>query len=80
MRSRSISPSELAVEQLRAAKDSVGAGSVTEYQSLQTFVSSVASSCAQVADASGQQELALVTFLEKTRDRTWSDMKGVLFA
>ncbi|KAF7978890.1 hypothetical protein HWV62_44393 [Athelia sp. TMB] len=70
--------SELAVEQIRASKDAVAEPSLTEYKSLQTFVSTVASNCAQVADASGQQTLSLVTFLEKTREKTWADMKGVL--
>ena len=30
----------------------------------------------QVEDASGQQKLHIVSFLESIRDRTWDDIKG----
>lgn len=65
---------------MRVSQHAVTEASVTEYQSLQDFVSRVSTSCSQVEDGSGQQTLSLVTFLEKTRDKTWTDMKGVLFA
>lgn len=63
--------------------------SLTQYRQLQSFVSTVSSSCS-VADNLSQIQLyipstnheslllKIVTFLLNIRDRTWGDIKGVL--
>jgi len=71
-----------AVEQIRAADSdtAVSPASVTEYKTLQEFVTTVKQSCSDMKDGLEQQNLLLVTFLERIRDGTWTDMKGVLSA
>lgn len=50
--------------------------SIPKYEQLQAFVDKVTKACVQVEDASGQQTLRLVSFLENILDRTWNDIKG----
>lgn len=75
-----IKRSESAIQQIHASASSITEASVTEYQSLQDFVTTVTKSCSKVDDVAGKQTLQLVTFLDKIRDKTWTDMKGVLSA
>jgi hypothetical protein len=72
--------SESAVQQIRASPSFITESSVTEYQALQDFVSNVSNGCSQVEDGVGSQALQLVSFLDTVRDKTWTDMKGVLSA
>jgi hypothetical protein len=52
--------------------------SVTIFQDLQNFVENVATACTDVEDGNNGQKLHIVEYLEKVRDRTWMDMKGVV--
>ncbi|KAJ7770915.1 TIP-1 family-domain-containing protein [Mycena maculata] len=54
--------------------------SVTEYQSLQEFVTKVSNACASVEDGAGKQTLNLISFLDNIRDKCWADIKGSLSA
>ncbi|KAJ7169459.1 TIP-1 family-domain-containing protein [Mycena filopes] len=74
--------SEAACAQVRTSPTSAALShsSVTEYQSLQEFVTKVSDACVGVEDGMGKQTLNLVLFLEKIRDRCWADIKGSLSA
>lgn len=63
---------------MHAAGSSVSSASLGQYRALQDFVAKVSEACTSVEDGSGQQTLHLVVFLNKVRDKTWLDMKGVL--
>lgn len=67
--------SESAVQQIR---DSASLTSLSEYEELQRFVSSVSRVCTKIEEVAGQQELHIITFLGNVRDKTWQDIKGVL--
>ncbi|KAK7694298.1 hypothetical protein QCA50_001480 [Cerrena zonata] len=69
--------SETAVNQ---AKESSPLKAIPEYEKLQKFVDSVGTASKDAEDASGQQKLHLLTFLEGIRDKTWRDIKEVLNA
>jgi hypothetical protein len=51
---------------------------ITEYQALDSFVTSVLDACKNVEDSMSSQKLHLVTFLEGIRDRTWNELKSAL--
>ncbi|KAF8213543.1 TIP-1 family-domain-containing protein [Mycena galopus ATCC 62051] len=72
--------SEAAGDQIRLSPTTApfSSASVTEYQSLQEFVSKVSDACADVEDGTGKQTLNLVLFLEKIRDKCWADIKASL--
>lgn len=70
--------SEAAVKQVRDSSCSLTEASVSNYQSLCDYVSKISVACLHVEDEAGKQDLHLVTFVEKVRDRTWADMRGVL--
>lgn len=70
--------SESAVQQIRNSLPVITESSITEYQALQDFLSNVSKGCSQVEDGAGPQALQLLSFLDKVRDKTWTDMKGVL--
>ncbi|KAJ7456570.1 TIP-1 family-domain-containing protein [Mycena latifolia] len=74
--------SETACEQIRSSSTTapLSSASVTEYQSLQDFVTKVSDACENVGDGAGKQTLNLVSFLEKIRDKCWADIKGSLSA
>ncbi|KAJ7042676.1 TIP-1 family-domain-containing protein [Mycena alexandri] len=74
--------SEAAGAQVRSSPTTtpLSHASVTEYQSLQEFVTKVSVACAGVEDGMGKQTLNLVLFLEKIRDKCWADIKGSLSA
>ncbi|KAJ6519399.1 TIP-1 family-domain-containing protein [Mycena sanguinolenta] len=74
--------SEAACHQIRSSPNTApfSSASVTEYQSLQEFVSKVSDACADVEDGTGKQTLNLVLFLEKIRDKCWADIKATLSA
>ncbi|KAJ7785875.1 TIP-1 family-domain-containing protein [Mycena metata] len=74
--------SEAAGAQVRSSPTNtpLSHASVTEYQSLQEFVTKVSDACAGVEDGMGKQTLNLVLFLEKIRDQCWADIKGSLSA
>ncbi|KAJ7139717.1 TIP-1 family-domain-containing protein [Mycena epipterygia] len=74
--------SEAACDQIRSSPTTApfSYANVTEYQSLQEFVTKVSDACASVEDGAGKQTLNLVSFLEKIRDKCWADIKGSLSA
>ncbi|KAL1739732.1 TIP-1 family-domain-containing protein, partial [Schizophyllum fasciatum] len=49
-----------------------------KYSALQNYVAQVDEYCSSVEDASGQQKLHLVAFLEEVREKTWSDIKQAM--
>lgn len=55
----------------------ISISSVKTYISLQEYVATVVESCSAIEDLN-QQRLGLISFLERLRDKTWTDMKGVL--
>jgi len=71
-------PSESSARLIRAVAPSISPASLSDYKALQDFVSKVSESCSTVENASGQQSLHVVLFLEKLRDKTWADIKSVL--
>ncbi|KAI0359047.1 hypothetical protein OH77DRAFT_1420580 [Trametes cingulata] len=71
---RALKLSEAAVEQVRSARSVV----VSEYESLQAFVSSVAAACEKVEAVASQPDLHIIGFLEGIVEQTWRDIKGVL--
>jgi hypothetical protein len=72
--------SESAVQHIRDSPSFITESSVIKYQALQDFVSSVSEGCSQVEDGAGQHTSQLLSFIERVRDKTWTDMKTVLFA
>ncbi|KAF7320188.1 hypothetical protein MKEN_00803300 [Mycena kentingensis (nom. inval.)] len=72
--------SESACAQVRSipAVAPLSQSAVTGYKTLQDFVASTSATCENVEDGMGKQTLNLVTFLERIRDKCWSDIKGVL--
>ncbi|TFK93535.1 hypothetical protein K466DRAFT_572441 [Polyporus arcularius HHB13444] len=66
--------SEAAVQQVRTSSTVT----VTEYENLQAFVTSVSTACGKVESVASQPDLHIVAFLEGVVERTWRDMKGVL--
>ncbi|KAJ3971227.1 TIP-1 family-domain-containing protein [Lentinula raphanica] len=69
--------SELSVQQIESVPQatSISTSSVSQFQALRNFVSSVADACSSVEDGAGKQTLHLVNFLERVRDGTWLDLK-----
>ncbi|KAF5384043.1 hypothetical protein D9757_006987 [Collybiopsis confluens] len=69
--------SESSIQQIESLPSSVSisTSSVTQFQTLQAFVATVANVCSSVEDGAGKQSLHLVNFLERVRDRTWIDIK-----
>ncbi|KAE9401979.1 hypothetical protein BT96DRAFT_918567 [Gymnopus androsaceus JB14] len=69
--------SESSIQEIESlpVSSSISTSSVTQFQALQAFVSSVANACSSVEDGAGKQKLHLVGFLERVRDRTWVDIK-----
>lgn len=49
------------------------------YRALQTYVETVTRSSSLDEAGPTEQRLNLVTFLETLRDKTWADIKSVLF-
>ncbi|KII93691.1 hypothetical protein PLICRDRAFT_101630 [Plicaturopsis crispa FD-325 SS-3] len=76
----SLSLSESALQQIRDASSPISQSSLSSYQSLQEFTSSVSTACSRAEDGAGQQSLHLVRFLSRMRDKAWFDIKGVLSA
>jgi len=73
--------SEGALSQLRDAPSPISSSSTSEYNSLSGFVNNVVQTCNAVQDVgSVEQSLHLVTFVRRIRDKTWSDIKGILSA
>ncbi|KAG5648249.1 hypothetical protein DXG03_006207 [Asterophora parasitica] len=70
--------SEASTEQIGGSNVSISALSLSEYKALQTFVAKVSKACSTVQDGSGDQTLNLVQFLEKLRDKSWTDIQGTL--
>ncbi|EIN13385.1 hypothetical protein PUNSTDRAFT_129073 [Punctularia strigosozonata HHB-11173 SS5] len=58
----------------------ISLSSLSEYRTLQSFVTSVSEKCEEVLDSTGVQSLHLTKFLEHLRRRTWSEIKDVLAA
>ncbi|KAF9065415.1 TIP-1 family-domain-containing protein [Rhodocollybia butyracea] len=69
--------SESSIQQIESLLPSapISSSSVSQFQALQTFVTSVADTCTSVEDGAGTQQLHLVSFLERIRNRTWVDIK-----
>jgi len=73
--------SEGALSQLRDAPSPISTPSTSEYSKLSAFVNNVVQTCNAVQeDGSVEQSLHLVAFVRRIRDKTWSDMRGVLSA
>ncbi|KIJ45675.1 hypothetical protein M422DRAFT_227406 [Sphaerobolus stellatus SS14] len=86
---RALKLSEEAISETQQAISSSESQSFTpsclsKYRQLQSFVSSIFSFCENIenpAATQGENEpLALVSFLNKVRDKTWTDIKNVLSA
>ncbi|KAJ8596789.1 hypothetical protein M405DRAFT_756987 [Rhizopogon salebrosus TDB-379] len=78
---RALTLSEGALSQLRDAPSPISTSSTSEYCRLSAFVNNVVQTCNAVQEAgSVEQSLHLVTFVRRIRDKTWSDMRGVLSA
>ncbi|KIJ68701.1 hypothetical protein HYDPIDRAFT_173364 [Hydnomerulius pinastri MD-312] len=59
----------------------ISAASTSAYESLQKFISEVTHACSAVEELGNSNDsLHLISFLQKVRDRTWTDMKAVLFS
>ena len=56
----------------------VSSEALRSYKSLHEYVTTTVQHCAAVENGS-RQHLNLVTFLEALRDKTWRDLKSVLF-
>jgi hypothetical protein len=69
--------SELSIAQFHSVEP-LSRASLTEYKSLNDFVSIVSQTSKQVETGTGEQRPRLVTFLEEIRDKTWSDIKNSL--
>ena len=74
------SHSEAAIAQTSSLKSSevLTPASLEKYSALQNYVAQVDEYCSSVEDASGQQKLHLVGFLEEVREKTWSDIKQTM--
>ncbi|PCH33328.1 hypothetical protein WOLCODRAFT_111625 [Wolfiporia cocos MD-104 SS10] len=72
---RALQLSEAAVKQVRA---DTALASVSDYEALQHFVSSVQQACSKVDEVAGQQQLHIFTFIQSLTRKTWTDMKNVL--
>ncbi|KAJ4476586.1 TIP-1 family-domain-containing protein [Lentinula aciculospora] len=70
--------SESSFQQIESmpASASITTSSFTRFQALQSFVSTIANACSSVEDGAGKQNLHVVDFLERVRDRTWVDIKA----
>ncbi|KAH9891013.1 RINT-1 family protein [Cubamyces lactineus] len=66
--------SEKAVEQVRSSSTV----SVSEYEGLQAFITSVEVACTKVEAVASQPDLHLLGFLAGVLEQTWRDIKGVL--
>ncbi|KAL1761811.1 TIP-1 family-domain-containing protein [Schizophyllum commune] len=77
---KALSLSEAAIAQISSLKSSevVTPASLEKYSALQNYVAQVDEYCSSVEDASGQQKLHLVAFLEEVREKTWSDIKQTM--
>jgi hypothetical protein len=83
---RSLSFAHLVISNLflsEAATAEIGPGrpiAVSKYRSLQALVSAVKQGCSPTSDILGGADvsLRLVSFLEETQRRTWSNMRAVL--
>ncbi|KAJ3853443.1 TIP-1 family-domain-containing protein [Lentinula lateritia] len=74
---RALELSESSIQQIRALPSSapITISSVTQFQTLQAFVSNVVDACSSVEDGAGKQDLHLVEFLRRVLERTWVDIK-----
>lgn len=69
------------MSQLRGAPSPISSPSTSEYSRLSVFVNNIVQTCNVVQEAgSVEKSLHLVTFVRRIRDKTWSDMRGVLSA
>ncbi|KAL1737312.1 TIP-1 family-domain-containing protein [Schizophyllum commune] len=77
---KALSLSEAAIAQIGSLGPSqvLTPASLEKYSALQNYVAQVDEYCSSVEDASGQQKLHLVAFLEEVREKTWSDIKQTL--
>ncbi|KAF7784590.1 hypothetical protein Agabi119p4_755 [Agaricus bisporus var. burnettii] len=69
--------SESAISQIQSLT-AVSTSSVSVFQDLQNFVEKVATASTNVEGGHNGQKLHIVKFLEKIRDKTWADIKGVV--
>lgn len=74
--SLTLAISEAATQQ---ARDFSSHSSISEYTALQAFVASAIEKCAVVEQAMEQHPLHLISFLQDLRDKTWGDIKTVLY-
>ncbi|KIY47067.1 hypothetical protein FISHEDRAFT_66233 [Fistulina hepatica ATCC 64428] len=76
---RALSLSKSVVSAISSSAETpITSSMLSGYRTLQKLISQVSEVCSIVADDSGQQKLNLVLFLERTRDKCWSDVKEAL--
>ncbi|KAF8993873.1 RINT-1 family protein [Hymenopellis radicata] len=67
--------SAAAVEQISTPPLTITESSISNYKELYHFAARVSDACSEV-EGDGKQSVNLVNFLEKLRDKTWSDIKS----
>ncbi|KAH7927393.1 hypothetical protein BV22DRAFT_1085155 [Leucogyrophana mollusca] len=78
---RALALSEAAVAQMKSSSSPLTVASTSEYKTLQVFIQEVSRACGAVEDLGSEHStLHLAKFLQRIRDKTWSDMKGFLSA
>ncbi|KAF9229614.1 hypothetical protein BS17DRAFT_805254 [Gyrodon lividus] len=78
---RALVLSELALSQMRRSSSPISATMTSEYGALETLISDVTRACSAVEEFSNPNgSLHLISFLQKVREKTWADMKAVLFS
>lgn len=72
---------EAAVAQMRDRNraSTIGQSSITQFAKLQDFVSQVTAACSATEDGPAHQALHLVSMLNDLLEKTWADIKHVLF-
>jgi predicted NACHT family NTPase len=70
--------SEKAVEDVQSST-SITPETLQPYGTLLHFVNKAQNTTSAVEDGSGRQKVHLVTFLEHLRDKTWRDVKSILY-
>ncbi|KAF9243838.1 TIP-1 family-domain-containing protein [Melanogaster broomeanus] len=78
---RALVLSEAALSQMRKYSSPISAATTSEYGALHTFINDVTSACSAVEEIGNPNgSLHLISFLQNVRDKTWVDMKAVLFS
>ncbi|KAI0344153.1 hypothetical protein BDW22DRAFT_1355453 [Trametopsis cervina] len=70
--------SEAAVKQAKSSQSPFDC--ISQYEQLQTFVTSVTKACTPAQSVAGEQKLHVVAFLKNIQERTWNDIKSAFAA